>query len=241
MNSQTYHIYPARDRIPDSYRPADKPLNTFYCRTLAASVHYDRSAGYFRSSALAAAAAGIVRLIQNNGHMRLLVGAELSADDVEAIKQGDESRNVVAQAMLGQFTEPTDGQLAQRLAALTWMVANGTLDIKVVLPLDQAGFPIAGPETQDYDHTKKGIFTDRDGTRLASLAVSTNQPRHGRETSRSFPSMHRGRARCDREGLRATPAVVRGPLGRARPQLGSHRPARSRASGVDPPCAGPAT
>ena len=56
------------------YRPHDNPLETFYLPTLAASVHYDRSTGYFRSSALAAAAAGIVRLIQNDGRMRLLVG-----------------------------------------------------------------------------------------------------------------------------------------------------------------------
>ena len=60
------------------YRPSDNPLESFYLPTLSVAVQYDRSAGYFRSSALAAAAAGIVRLIRNGGRMRLLVGAELS-------------------------------------------------------------------------------------------------------------------------------------------------------------------
>ncbi len=151
------------------YRPHDNPLETFYLPTLAASIHYDRSAGYFRSSALAAAAAGIVRLIHNNGTMRLLVGAELSEQDVEAIKQGYDLRQTISQAMLAQFPGATltlDGALQQRLEALAWMVANGALDIKVVLPLDLNGFPIPGNVAHDYYHTKKGIFTDAAGNQV---------------------------------------------------------------------------
>ncbi len=152
------------------YRPADIPLETFYLPTLAASVHYDRSAGYFRSSALAAAAAGIVRLIHNNGTMRLLVGAELSEPDVEAIKTGYDQREAIARTMLAQLPDAEtlrlDGPLKQRLDALTWMVANGTLDIKVVLPLDAHGFPIPGNQAHDYYHTKKGVFTDAAGNQV---------------------------------------------------------------------------
>jgi hypothetical protein len=40
-------------------RPSDNLLETFYLPALAACVHHEGSAGYFRSSALAAAAAGI--------------------------------------------------------------------------------------------------------------------------------------------------------------------------------------
>jgi ERCC4-related helicase len=156
------------------YRPNDNPLDTFYLPTLAASVHYDRSAGYFRSSALAAAAAGIVRLIHNDGRMRLLVGAELSKEDVEAIKEGYDLRATLERGMLGSFPVPTDGQLQQRLEALAWMVANGTLDIKVVLPLDESGHPIPGPDARDYYHTKKGIFTDDYGNQVG-FAGSINE------------------------------------------------------------------
>jgi superfamily II DNA or RNA helicase len=156
------------------YRPNDNPLETFYLPTLAASVYYDRSAGYFRSSALAAAAAGIVRLIQNDGRMRLLVGAELDEEDVEAIKKGYDLRETLEQGMLGRFPDPSDSQLKQRLEALAWMVANGTLDIKVVLPLDNDGYPIPGPVAQDYYHTKKGIFTDAYGNQVG-FAGSINE------------------------------------------------------------------
>jgi superfamily II DNA or RNA helicase len=160
------------------YRPADNPLETFYLPTLAASVQYDRSAGFFRSSALAAAAAGIIRLIRNNGRMRLLVGAELGEEDVEAIRRGYELREVIGRAMLPKLELDFDQQLAQRLDALTWMVANGQLDIKVVLPLDAGGYPIPGDAARDYHHTKKGIFTDAAGNQVAFIG-SVNESAQG--------------------------------------------------------------
>ena len=70
------------------YGPADYPLNNFYIPALSACVRYDRSAGFFSSTALAVAAAGVARLIQNGGRMRLLVGAQLDEKDVEAVCQG---------------------------------------------------------------------------------------------------------------------------------------------------------
>ena len=55
----------------------------------------------------------------------------------------------------------------QRVEALAWMVANGTLDIKVVLPLDVNGRPIPGPTAQDYYHVKQGVFADAEGNQVA--------------------------------------------------------------------------
>ena len=46
--NHTFRIY---------YGPADEPLANFYIPALSASVRYDRSAGFFSSSALAVAAA----------------------------------------------------------------------------------------------------------------------------------------------------------------------------------------
>lgn len=161
------------------YRPQDVPLETFYLPSLAVSVRYDRIAGYFRSSALAAAAAGIVRLIQNDGYMRLLVGAELSADDIEAMKQGYRQREeVLAERMLRQLPLPADELLQRRLEVLTWMVANGTLDIKVMLQLDDYGFPIPASFDDDYFHTKGGLFTDAEGNQVTFIG-SINESARG--------------------------------------------------------------
>lgn len=193
------------------YRSHDNPLETFYLPSLAASVHYDRSAGYFRSSALAAAAAGVVRLIQNNGTMRLLVGAELSAEDVAAIQAGYDLREAVARAMLAQL--PTaealrlDGPLQQRLDALTWMVANGRLDIKVVLPLDARGLPIPGDQAHEYYHTKKGIFTDNAGNQVGfvgSVNESAQAWKHNFEEFSVYCSWEGERDRSALGQLRAS-------------------------------------
>ncbi len=148
------------------YSAADDPLNNFYIPALSASVRYDRSAGFFSSSALAVAAAGVARLIQNGGHMRLLVGADLSEQDVEAIQQGYDLKTRITERLLERFPDPQDALLNERLQALAWMVAEGTLEIKVVLPRDAHGLPLPAPQSRDYYHAKLGIFTDAEGNQV---------------------------------------------------------------------------
>jgi len=149
------------------YGPADDPLNNFYIPALSASVRYDRSAGFFSSTALAVAAAGVARLIQNGGRMRLLVGAALDEKDVEAICEGYDLQAKVTERLLEHFSDPQDALLRRRLEVLAWMVAEGTLEIRVVLPRDTQGYPIPAHLAQDYYHPKLGIFTDAAGDRIA--------------------------------------------------------------------------
>lgn len=66
------------------YGAADDRLHGFYIPALERSVRFDRATGFFSSAALAIAAAGLVRLIANGGRMRLLCGAKLPREDVEA-------------------------------------------------------------------------------------------------------------------------------------------------------------
>jgi SNF2 family DNA or RNA helicase len=160
------------------YSPADNPLENFYIPALTASVRYDRSAGYFSSSALAVAAAGVARLIQNGGRMRLLVGAELSEADVEAIRQGHDLQDKITERLLERFPDPQDALMRERLAVLAWMVAEGTLEIKVVLPKDADGLPIPALQAQDYYHPKSGIFTDAEGDQVA-FSGSVNESETG--------------------------------------------------------------
>ncbi len=149
------------------YGPADDPLNSFYIPTLSASVQYDRSAGFYSSSSLAVAAAGVARLIQNGGRMRLLAGAQLESADIEAIAEGYDLRTRVAERLLDHFTDPQDALMRRRLEVLAWMVAEGTLDIKVALPRDARGLPLPASLSRDYYHPKTGVFTDTEGNRIA--------------------------------------------------------------------------
>ena len=126
------------------YGPQDDRLKDFFIPALAASVRYDRAAGYFSSTMLAVAAAGVTKLILNGGKMRLLCGAELSEADVEAIRQGHamlEER--LAERMKMRLVLPESDYVENRLKVLAWLIGTGQLEIRVVLPTDAQGQPLA--------------------------------------------------------------------------------------------------
>lgn len=116
-----------------SYGPSDDRLHEFYIPALSRSIRYDRSAGFFSSSALAVAAAGVAHLIRNEGTMRLLVGASLDEHDIEAIQKGHDLAGVVQKKLL-PFLDDPEKMTRRRLEVLAWMVAVGSLKIRVVLP-----------------------------------------------------------------------------------------------------------
>ena len=62
-------------------RPVEM-LHDFYLPALRLAVSYDRVAGYFRSSSLAAASQGFSAFVGREGRMRLIVGADLDPQDV---------------------------------------------------------------------------------------------------------------------------------------------------------------
>ena len=150
-------------RFKISYGASDDRLHDFYIPALEASVRFDRTTGFFSSTALAIAAAGIVRLIANGGRMRLLCGAKLSEDDVDAVRRGEKLSGVVDRALVGSLADPSDQSVRARLEALAWLVANDRLEMKVVLPRDQHGLPLPAEQAREYFHPKEGVFTDCNG------------------------------------------------------------------------------
>ncbi|MDI6824342.1 MAG: SNF2-related protein [Bacillota bacterium] len=165
-----------------SYGPADDRLRDFYIPALSRSVSYDRTAGFFSSWSLAIAAAGVAHLVRAGGRMRLLVGAQLSDEDVRAIERGEEAFHAALEARLLQALEdlaadPTD-PARRRLEVLAWMVATGTLAIRVVLPLGPDGRPLPASLAADYFHAKEGVFTDACGHQVA-FSGSVNETPQG--------------------------------------------------------------
>lgn len=149
-----------------AYGASDDRLHDFYIPALERSIRFDRATGFFSSAALGIAAAGIARLLHNGGTMRLLCGAQLSEDDVAAIRKGADPAGVVGEAMAGFLANPADQSLRARLEALAWMVAHGKLEIRVVLPCDADGVPRSAEDAREYYHPKEGIFVDAEGNRL---------------------------------------------------------------------------
>jgi ERCC4-related helicase len=173
----------------------DSRVSRFYVPLLARAVRYDRMAGYFSSSALGLAAAGLGDFLASGGVMRLIVGAQLDEDDVDAIERGELLEEAVVRRLFSSnaFEDVTSDGAQFRRRVLGWMVREGHLQIKVGVPLDSGGRPLRPAQSSKYFHSKYGIFTDHAElpNRVAFIG-SDNETFQGwvgnHETFAAFPS-----------------------------------------------------
>lgn len=146
-------------------------LRSFYVPALLRTVSYDRMAGYFRSSALAAASRGFTAIAARGGKVRLIAGCDLAAHDVQAILDGDTSR--LEQHLSAEIdkldSEPS--QVRSGVELLAYMVKKGFLEIRVAFRRHaSSGEPIRLANSEDgYVHEKWGILTDGFGQRLVFI------------------------------------------------------------------------
>jgi superfamily II DNA or RNA helicase len=135
---------------------------------LSVADRYDRAAGYFTSAGLAAASRGLEPFTRREGVMRLVTSPLLERDDVDAILAGYEARDdVIKRAMLRGLTDVGFGE-ADRLSLLSWLVAEGRLEMRVAVPSGYVGI---------Y-HEKCAIFSDIEGDSVA-IVGSPNETRGG--------------------------------------------------------------
>jgi hypothetical protein len=144
----------------------------FYSPVLSESVRYDRVAGYFSSQVFASAARGIAGLVRNGGKMRLLTSHAFTPKDTESIQDYYHSESF-AEGLINEFVEGFKGMgdlastIANRhVAAMCWMLREGYLEIKVVVP-DSADLKNFGVDDWDKFHPKFGIFYDDSNNRIA--------------------------------------------------------------------------
>ena len=182
------------------YTPDDGDLvQLFYLPALEDAKRYDRLTGYFSASALTLAARGIEGLVRNKGRMRLIVGCTLDAPEIAAIHEGAEVHGKVTEHLRRWPLKPGDGEEADALELLAWMVANGHLDVRVAIPADTLGRPVS--ESALF-HEKTGIIEDTNGDRIAwtgSLNETASGWQHNWETINVFTSWGAVPARVEGE------------------------------------------
>jgi hypothetical protein len=139
-------------------------IEEFYNPALSCAVRYHRTTGYFSARVLTLVARGIDGLIQNDGRMKLVVGCILHQEEVAAIEKGYSLRDTVAARLMANPLTPASEEQANALELLSWMVANGYLEVKVAVPCDLNRKPTAG---LGVFHSKAGIIEDQAGNRLA--------------------------------------------------------------------------
>ena len=196
MQTQETHTQAANPRgfadlhLLSHYGGSRDLLGSFYVPVLQRAVRYDRVAGYFASSAFVSAAAGIARFIAGGGVMRLLVGAQLTEDDRNALLGRTPLDDVLTERLLAAIegSADPDPQSAEsglksadpgpqsleealrrrRLEVVAWLVREQRLQIRVGLPCDDGGVPLTAdhPETVRYFHSKWGVLSDACGERI---------------------------------------------------------------------------
>jgi len=161
-------------------------LHDFYIPALRRAARYDRVAGYFRSSSLAAASQGFSAFTGHGGQMRLVMGADLDEGDVAAIIKGDTQRLA---ARLNEELDTRDSwpeDVTRGVDLLAWMVVQGHLEAKVAFRVHkETGEPMSFADLDDgYVHEKWAVFSDGEGNRLyitGSLNESKNALVHNAE------------------------------------------------------------
>ena len=160
----------------DTGNRADHVVSEFYVPVLQQSISYKRLTGYFSSQVLALAARGIAGLIQNGGKMQLITSPVVSEKDFEILTS--DSSEAVQKFVDDQFARAIGdiNNLASTIAydhvrALGWMLREGILEIKVLIPRDiNSGAGIF--------HSKVGIIEDAEGNRV-SFSGSVNETAMG--------------------------------------------------------------
>jgi ERCC4-related helicase len=160
------HTYRTSSCWPDGRQVSI--LHDFYIPALNLSQRYDRVAGYFRSTSLAAASQGFSAFTHQDGRMRLVVGSDLASEDVVAILNGDEER--LAKKLNNELDETASwpDEVSRGVELLAWMVANEFLEVRVAFRVHgTTGKPLPFTSIEDgYVHEKWAVFGDKNGNRL---------------------------------------------------------------------------
>jgi len=159
--------------IQSTYKSSqDDLVNDFYNIILAESIHYDRITGYFNSTSLAIAARGLVKFIDNDGHMRLLCGSELSEDDLNAILNADDLKDLINKKFLSDISNIENKIIENHVKILGWMVSNNLIEIKIGIKKNNTSY-FGG-----MLHSKIGILKDNENN-IISFDGSVNETANG--------------------------------------------------------------
>ena len=157
-------------------------VRDFLIPGLERSILYRRVAGYYSSSILVVAAGGIAKLLNNGGKMELIIGADLSPQDVNAINLDPEKIMEIIQREIPQnldnLSELEKFITERRFNALSWMLYKGQLKIKIALVLNEHNQISENQNLAPIFHDKWGMFYDQEGN-FVGFNGSVNESRQG--------------------------------------------------------------
>lgn len=141
----------------------DDVYGDFFNKVLKHSMECVRVGGRFTSRNFAACAEGMQEFIQNDGTMRLVLLPEFTKEDIDSINRGiSRAQDVLSERWIRDLSEVKDKFVENHTKALAWMLANGNLEIRIVVPERRGGSMVTHGELRDSQvfRSKTGIFWD---------------------------------------------------------------------------------
>ena len=142
-------------------------LRDFYIPCLEAATLYDRAAGYFRSSIFVVAGLAFVDFVERGGRVRLICSPDLSEQDMEAIRRGDDASRQIDEALIRELralAQESGNEVGLRFLAT--LLSSGALEIKIAYR----------PGSPGIFHDKIGVFASADDSAVAFMG-SSNESR----------------------------------------------------------------
>jgi superfamily II DNA or RNA helicase len=136
----------------------------FFVPCLNESCSYDRAVGYFSSAFYALIRMPLADFARRGGTMRLICSPELSAQDIDAISSGYETRAVADAIGRDLDAVALEAVGAAATVVLGTLIAGGVLEIRIAFNRIERGI----------FHDKLGIFVDENRNRV-SFAGSANE------------------------------------------------------------------
>lgn len=133
-------------------------VGEFYAPALAQSVAYDRCTFTFTAAGLVAAAAGLAGLLRNDGRVRVICDLENLRPDVQRAILDGQSQALLDAVPPEDLTrvDESDIRAKGQLDIITWLVAQGRLEIRVAISARRGIF-----------HSKTGVMRDAAGNSIA--------------------------------------------------------------------------
>lgn len=159
-------------------------VQEFLLPALKEGVEYDRAVGFFSSSSLLSISVGIKKLVKNNGKIKIICSPKLSEQDIKAITEGYEKRQIIENALEREFVEAKNKFEEERFNMLSHLIEKGILDIKIAT--------MKSDNPNAMFHAKLGIIKDEASNFIAftgSMNESHNAFYENEETIDVYSSL----------------------------------------------------
>lgn len=148
---------------PEYRSDVDNLVRDFLEPCLRQSIQYRRAVGYFTSSGLSSAIRGLDQFAKAKGTLKLVASPLLETADYEAIERGEKAKtDAVELALLRELSQDLGKNDIDRFALLSWLIAEGILEIRLAIPINSEGSIRKG-----IYHEKIGIFSDEEENTVA--------------------------------------------------------------------------